>query len=164
MFPELRSMGLTVVPATKRHAREVGRAMCASDRAEVYASGRMTPEQAARVSINLSPGAAWAVYLGPDLLCVFGIRTFPSGWDSPWLLSTSHLERYPFTFWRASRVVMGTLRSQHPQMVQMIYAKYKAALRWAKRLGFKVGSPEPFGPAKEFFCQVTLVTKAVICV
>jgi len=156
--------GVLLVPAqSKRHARELGRIMRAADRTEILASGGMEPHKAVRASINHQYGAeAWAGYVGGDLLAVFGVVDFPTGWAAPWLMSSIYVDRYPLTFWRASRVIVADIRERYPKMVQMVYAGYGNALRWAGRLGFKVEEPVRFGKENTLFCRISMETPKLI--
>lgn len=154
-------VGVRLQHATKRHARDLARIMRNDDKLEILASGGFLPETATRASINRS-AEAWAAYAGEDLLAVFGVVRFPSGWDSPWALSSNFVAKYPLTYWRGSRVVVGDLRERYPKMVQMVHARYVGALRWCERLGFKVGEPTRFGVANTLFCRVSMETPKLI--
>ena len=149
------------VPATKYHARELGRTMRPEDAREVWASGHMMPEQAVRASINRTPGARAAYCVG-GLLAVYGVTLLPTGWAVPWVLTTTTVERYPLEFWQASKAALREFRDQYPQMVQMVHAHYDASLRWLCRLGFTIEMPEPFGVAGEMFCRVSLLTPKIV--
>jgi len=148
------------MPAGKRHARLLNTLLRPEDRQEIWESGRFLPEQAARASINRCE-EAWALYVGNDLLAVFGVSTYDTGWAAPWAFSTVHVAKYPLTFWRVSKIVLAHWRDRYPKMVQMIYARYPQALAWVKRLGFKVEEPVPWGWNKSFFCRVSLETAHV---
>lgn len=153
--------GLKLEHATKRHAREMARIVRPEDAKEMWASGKLLPEQGVRASINRAT-EAWAAYVGPDLLAVFGVTDYQNGWAAPWVISSIHVNRYPLTYFRASKVVIDHYRSQYPQMVQMISAEYHGALRWVERLGFRLRDPEPFGWRGALFCRVEMLTPKLI--
>lgn len=165
---ELRELAATVgvrlERATKRHARELGRTMRREDREEVNASGGFVePEKAVRASIQHQYAAeSWAAYASDDLLSVFGVVDFPTGWQAPWAMSSIHVEKYSLTFWRASKVIIADLRERYPKMVQMVHARYLPAIRWAERLGFQVEPPTRFGKADTLFCRISMETPKLI--
>ena len=158
----LADTGVTLVVATRAHARELGRVMRDKDRAEIMASGNWTvPEKCVRANMNRSIDC-YAAYAGKDLLAVFGVIPFDSkGYRCPWALTTVHVERHPFAYWKASKLIVAFLRSQHEVMLQMIHGQYTQALRWVERLGFKLHPPEKFGPYGDLFCPALLITRQV---
>lgn len=153
--------GVRLEPANKRHARAMARITRPEDAAEMWASGKLLPEQGVRASINRAT-EAWAGYVGDDLLAVFGVTDYQNGWAAPWAISSVHVNRHALTYYRASKVVIEHYRSQYPQMVQMISAEYHGALRWVERLGFKLRGPEPFGWQGALFCRVEMLTPKLI--
>lgn len=154
--------GVKLVRAGKKHAIQLGREMRAEDRAEVLASGGFTiPEKVVRASINASP-EAWAAYFDGRLLAVFGVRPTPTC-AIPWALTSVHVARYPFTFWKTSKMVVARWRDDYPLLANKVHASYGAALRWVKKLGFSVGVPEPFGVNGDLFCHVQLETRSIVC-
>lgn len=156
---DLTGEGVEVRPATKHHARELGRTMRAKDRDETMAASGLHPEQSARLCINSSI-ESWAVCKNGDLLCVFGVR-LSGRMCIPWAMTSIHVEKYPKTFWRCSKIVVSYLRDKYPAMLNMVHGKYPEALRWLHRLGFTIAPPEVFGKRGDLFCQVTLITKKV---
>lgn len=143
------------VHMTRTHAREIGRSMRPADAAEVLASGGYLPEAAARRSLNLSH-AAWAAYLGDELLAVFGVIPTEGGGGIGWLLSTTAVDRHPLTFWRESKKVLAVLRDHYPFLKNMVDARYTQAVSWLRRLGFDVGQAVPFGKAQLPFHPVII--------
>lgn len=151
-------MGLTevrYVHATKAHARKLARTMRAADVAEVMASGGFLPEQAVRRSMNLSH-AAWAALLGDELLAVFGVIPVKDDGGIAWMLTSTAVDRHPLTFWRESKKVIAVLRDHYAFLRNMVDARYLQAASWAKRLGFEVGEPVPFGKAGLPFRPIVL--------
>lgn len=154
-------LNVVLVPATKQHARVLGRTMRAQDRAEVRASGGMTPEQAVRSSINRSV-EAWSAFVGDgELVGMFGVSPLPGG-AAPWLLTSDVVDRYPMTFWKASRRIVEYLRVKYPMLVNRIDARYEQALRWARRLGFVIEPPTPWGAENRLFVPVIMHTPKVV--
>lgn len=161
MVRELAEIGVILERANKRHARELARIMREDDKVEIMASGGLQPEQAIRASINRS-AEAWAMYAGEDLLIIFGVADGQNGWAVPWVLSSTHVPRYGKTFWRATRLIFADIRTRYPNMVQMVHARYAAALRWVERLGFRVESPVRFGRANTLFCRISVEKPNII--
>lgn len=159
---DLVPYGARLEKATKRHAREIARIMRSKDRDEAAACG-FVPESACRMSLNNSL-EAWAVYVEDELLCVFGVGPMNSapGITVAWLMTSVHVDKYPLTFWRCSKVVINYLRDKHVLMVNMVHGKYIEAIRWLERLGFKIGEPQQFGSRGDLFCPATLLTQKVV--
>lgn len=162
---ELQALGVRLVPAGKRHARELGRVMRPEDWEEIKLSGGWpTPEVGVRASVNRSC-EAWAAYAGDALLCVFGVVKMPltGGGEAQcaWAMTSVHVNAHPVAFWKASKIVIDDLRDKYPRMLNMVHAKYAAALRWLKRLGFKVYAPEKWGRGGGLFCRVELFTERI---
>jgi len=159
---DLTPHGARLVLATKRHARELGRIMRAKDREEGRAAGNFTPEASVRMSINNSC-EAYAAYVGDYLLCVFGVGPMHGTPEITvaWIMTSVHVDRYPLTFYRCSKIVIEYLRGKYPIMVNMIHGQYTEALRWLERLGFKLGPPEPFGVRGDLHCRAMLVTNRI---
>lgn len=143
------------VHATKAHARALARVMRAADKAEVMASGGYLPEAALRRSMNLSH-ASWAVMVGDEILCIFGVIPQPDGSGIAWLLSSTLVDTHPLTFWRESKKVIEILRHHYPALRNMVDARYAQAVAWLKRLGFEVGEARPFGKAQLPFHPILL--------
>lgn len=153
-------LSVRAVPAGKRQVRELGRLMRPADRAEILASGGWSDvERCLRANVNRSV-EAWAMYADKDLLCIVGVLLGPNC-QVPWVLTSVHVDNHPLTFWRASKEVVDKLRDKYPLMINMIHAKYGAALRWAERLGFTIMAPEKFGVAGDLFCKVVLDTRKI---
>lgn len=143
-----------LVIARPDHVPLVAARMREADRAEVRASGGYGPEEALRTSLEQSEFAR-TVFVGKEAMAMFGI-VMVGEWAVPWLLTTDVVCRYPLTFWNASKVIFRELRDAYPAMVQFIDARHVSALSWARRLGFTVREPEPFGIEGRAFCPITI--------
>jgi hypothetical protein len=64
-----------------------------------------------------------------------------------WFITGQKFIERPRAFARPARAVMAQLLERYPILVNYIDARYEAAVRWAKWLGFRVGEPVPYGPA-----------------
>jgi hypothetical protein len=145
---------LRLIVARPDHVPLVAARMRQADRDEVWASGRFTPEEALRASLAASEFARTA-FVDGDPLAMFGLAT-SDGVAVPWLLTTDAVCRYPLSFWKASKAILRELREGYPTMAQFIDARHVSALSWARRLGFAVGEPVPFGVAGRRFCPVVI--------
>lgn len=160
---DLSRAGVRLVPATKVHARVLGRTMRAADRDEILASGAWSsPERCVRANMNRSI-QAWAAYAGEDLLCVFGVtpHTEP-GIFIPWALTAEPVNRHKLAFYKASKLFIEWLRGKCRFMFQMVHGKYTASIAWLSKLGFEIYPPEKFGKRGDLFCPVILVTQELI--
>jgi hypothetical protein len=99
------------------------------------------------------PGyAARVAEPGPDMknkartAAVFGIGpSLEDGLGVPWLLATEIIERYPITFYRASRTLFPRVAEGYERLVNWVDARNTLSLRWLVWLGFEMGPPVPFG-------------------
>ncbi|KAF0146559.1 MAG: hypothetical protein FD153_100, partial [Rhodospirillaceae bacterium] len=93
-----------IVPAVASHISIFAPHIREADRAEVWASGHFTPEEALRRSLALSTHA-WTIFIEGDPLAMWGVAPLNllAGVGAPWLLSTDAVDRYPRTFLRHCR-------------------------------------------------------------
>jgi hypothetical protein len=148
---------VTILPATKEHARQMAPLMRAADQDEVRASGGYEPIDALLEALAWS-AEAYAGFIDGELACLFGIvpGTFLTGEAVPWLLTSSVVQRKPRAFLRASREVIADWMGKYPVLVQQVDARYAQALRWAAHVGFQVEAPVPWGIAGEPFCRISM--------
>lgn len=139
--------------ATDAHVAMVAARMRPEDRAEVLASGGFGPADALRASLAASVFARTA-FINGEAAAMFGV--VEAGVAIPWLLTTDTVCRYPLTFWKASKVIFREMREAWPDMLQQIDARYASALSWARRLGFSVAEPQPFGESGLPFRRITI--------
>lgn len=147
---------LRLVPATEAHARELAPRLREEDAAEILASGGFTPLEALLDALAIST-EAYAVSMRGELALMFGIvpGSFLSGEVYPWALTSAVVERFPRAFLRGSREVVGCWLERYPLLVQEVDARYRAALRWARAIGFDVAPAAPFGLAGRPFHRIT---------
>lgn len=151
MAPEV-----TFEVATVEHAEELARVMRDEDRAECKAL-RIAPVRAITTSLARSR-EAFAMLFDGEVAAVFGVvpvqrSTFvgPERGQA-WALTGVAVSRYPKTFFYWSRRVVAALLERYGVLANMVDARYAAALRWLKRLGFEVLPPQPYGPEGALFC------------
>lgn len=79
-----------------------------------------------------------------------------------WALGTDLCTRSPRQMLEYGRQKIAELRERYPVMHNHCDARYKAAHRWLRRLGFHVGDPKPFGQNGELFCKITIGGKECV--
>lgn len=155
-------MIVSVVPATPEHAMAVGAAARPADRAELWASHRVSPRRAIEVGIMVSPDARTALFDGVPA-CVFGVNpgSMLGGAAAPWMVGTALLERYPLAFLRRSRPVVAAWAARYTAMRNYVDARNTLAVAWLRWLGFVIGDPAPYGvdqlPFHPFSMEVSRV-------
>ena len=147
------------VPATMKHALLIYRDLRSDIVEEVRASGGYTAKGACEAALRNST-YSWAGYLHGELAVLYGIMeaTSPSfgNFAVPWALTGNVVAKYPFAYWKASVEVVVDLRKRFPYMINMVDARREYALNWLKRLGFKIGDPEPWGKFQLPFCKIEM--------
>lgn len=136
---------VVLVVAEDAHVELVASRMRRSDIDETLASEGLGPHAALARNIKMGEFAR-TVFINGEPAAMFGIVPYGQAWV-PWLLTTDVVDKFPLSFWRASKHILAELLKAYPVLVQNIDARYIRALHWAERLGFKVFPPEPFGQA-----------------
>jgi hypothetical protein len=144
-----RSPVITIVPATGAHARELAPRMRASDAAEVLASGGYTPYEALNDALLQSDMAYTALFDG-QVACMWGVTpvrrsALVGRIGAAWLLTSDLVERYPRAFWRGCKVELERLFESYDLLVNAIDCRHEQAIRWSKRLGFRLEEPQSYG-------------------
>lgn len=128
---------------------------------EVRAATGQEPLQAILAGLRDS-AECWSLLFDNELAGIWGVVPASDGVGVAWLLTTDLVERRAKTFWRACLVLAPAVLKHWPLLINAIDARHTKALRWAKRLGFKLEAPEPFGVAGMPFCRFS-VTKEDLC-
>lgn len=138
--------------ATMADCTELGERMRAEERLEVGRSLGVTPYEAVVFSVGMS-AEAWALRLNGELAGVFGVAgVHPHGFV--WMLTTDTVDRLPKAFWVACVDGLEVLLRRWGELGNWVDADYSKALRWAKRLGFEVSDPAPYGASGALFCYI----------
>lgn len=136
-------------PVTADHVEELAPKVRAADAAEVLASGGYSPREALEESVAASDHA-FALVVAGEVLAIWGVV----GWGHPgappaggivWAITGAAVEQHRRIFWRQSRVAVSVLLRHYPMLFNYVDARYTAALRWVRRLGFEVQEARPFG-------------------
>jgi hypothetical protein len=154
-------MRLEVRDAIAEDCAALAKTMRPEDMAEVLASGGFTPLRALVASRKASADTRVLLVDG-EVAAMWGVVPLPmDGAGAVWLLTGTAVDRAPTAFLRKCREELGRIRATWALLVNFIDARHAKALRWARWLGFEVGSPEPFGVAGLPFCHVQLSREVV---
>jgi hypothetical protein len=151
-----------VVPATLEHVAEMAPRMRDADRAEVWASCGMTPEQALEVSMATS-GEVWAALQDGRVVCIWGVgdaEGYP-GVGVPWLLGTDAVREIRRTFLRECRRYVAGWMSRYEVLVNFTDDRNTLSHQWLRWLGFTIMEPEPHGVAGLPFRKFYMVRDSV---
>lgn len=153
-------------PATAEDAVDIAARIRPAEVAEVFAATGVAPVHGIVASVR-NATEAWATYLGGELACLWGVGTdrgtplLGSRTGSVWLLTSAAVERHPKTFWRMCRAEVPRLLDRWDTLWNHIDARHAQAVRWAKRLGFPLEEPRPYGALGLPFCRFVLTREAL---
>lgn len=131
------------------HALELAKTLRPEDLAEVQACGFLDAVQALNLAIAGSK-VSWACLVDGRVAAMFGVGDGPGG-EQVWFLTGRLFLEHARLFVSRAKEVMRRLLEHHAQLQNHIDARYPAAVRWAKWLGFEVGEPVPYGPHGQLF-------------
>lgn len=139
-------MGYTLLPATEDDAHELAPQLRAPDRAEVIALG-IEPVEGLLQSLHSSQEAWTARTPEGAIICMAGVcpatLTGPTG--VPWLLGSDLVPVYRRPFMLETRAMVARWLTLFPVLRNIVDARYAAAIRWLRWLGFTIGEPLPIG-------------------
>lgn len=140
-------------PATADEVRFVGERLREADRAEVLALG-VRPELGLRMTAAASD-YAWCGRINGIPSMIFGCsRNLLSERGEVWALGTDNCTSHPREMLIYGRSVLRMMLDIFPVLENYCDARYKASLRWLKKIGFVVGEPESFGANGALFCHI----------
>lgn len=142
-----------LVPATLEHARELAASLRAEDREELRACGEPDPYVVIARGVTACD-VSFAAVLDGHVGAMFGVGPLDPSiteFGQIWFLTGDLFAKRPRAFVAVARKAMGLLLEKYPEVGNVIDARYAAAVRWAKWLGFEVGAPLAFGPEKRLF-------------
>lgn len=143
---------VSIVRATREHAIALAPTMRKADAAEVWASGRYSPQEALLESLRAS-AEAYTLLIDGEPAVMWGVVPLPTRTllappaGAVWLLGGEAVTRHKRLFLRLSRVGLARLLERYPVLVNAVDARYVQAVRWLRWLGFTVGEAQPFGVA-----------------
>lgn len=132
--------------ASMKDVKHYARHFRLADRIECVASYGCEPKEAATRSIKLSD-AAYAVYVGKDLACLFGFKR-NSALDtaaSVWLLCTKLVDKHPVHFIRAVIEELPKYGAKYTRVENYVDARNTRMLRAMPLMGFTIEEAKPFG-------------------
>jgi hypothetical protein len=127
------------------------------DKREIAATSGRTPHQALIHAMSVSD-LCWGATLDEVPAGMWGVRTLSilGGLGVPWFLSGNVINKYPIKFYKVSQDMLTIMHEKYPVLVQAIDFRYKEAIEWAERIGFKkVGAPMITGVQGKLFQYVT---------
>jgi len=147
---------IDILPATPELLAAVAINTREADIAELWAAGRMTPEQALDMGDRFS-NALVAVVDG-EPICAFGVTPISAatGLGAPWLVGTTRLDRYATMFIRRCRPSLQAVLGDWLNLVNYVDARNARAIRWLSWLGFTIHPTIPYGPFNLPFHPFTL--------
>lgn len=145
--------------ATREDALFVAERLREADLKEVSALG-LSPGEAVEHSRQISDYCRTALIDGvPAMLFGCGCSLCSSDAEV-WALGTDACSGAPREMLIYGRRKIREMLEMYPEMHNYCDARYKAALRWLKKLGFTVHPEEPHGTNGELFCKITICREA----
>lgn len=133
-------MNVTVLTATQEHIASLAPQLRARDLAECLACGY--PDGAAALQEALKQSTkSWAVLFDDQVAAMVGIHVRPDGFGAAslvWALTGQVVDRARLTFIRTSRAMLAKLAEHWAPLVNIVDARYQAALDWLEVLGFSI--------------------------
>ena len=147
-----------IVAATPALAERLAPRLREADAAEVLAARRWSPLEALLHSLERSPDPRAMLFDG-EPVAMWGVEpiNFGAGVGVAWLLGSDDLAAHPYLFWQTCKSELRQVLVQWRVLFNWIDARYEPSLRWARRLGFSVDEPKPFGPDGALFCCAAIV-------
>ena len=145
---------MKIVKATREHAIELSQNLKQGDLEEVMAGGH-TPLEVLLYGVEASLHAYSAIE-DNKVIAMWGIKVenFFSRSAGIWLLTAPHAKKK--TLLRESKRFVEYFRQQYPQLVGMVYAPYKDAIKLLLYLGFCIHSPVKYGRKQAMFSYFEL--------
>ena len=140
---------ITMLPATEDDARELAPLLRAEDQAEVLALG-VEPVPALLNGV-VTAREAWTWRDDGRIICMAGVSPLSLIGQTgvPWLLGSPLVVQHRRAFMVETRRMVAHWLTLFPVLRNAVDARYDAAIRWLRWLGFTVG--EPFPLAKGMF-------------
>jgi hypothetical protein len=125
-----------------------------ADLAEIIAAGLDDVEGVIQEGIDHS-ALCWTATVNGRPVMVFGVREW-DGCGAPWLLGTEELLRHKGAVIGQAPAYIDLMLQAFPVLINHVHAKNDKAVRWLKRVGFKLAAPEPHPVTGEPFQQFTM--------
>lgn len=134
---------ITMLPATEDDARELAPLLRVEDRAEVLALG-IDPVPALLNGV-VTAREAWTYRDDGRIICMAGISPLSliGHTGVPWLLGSPLVLEHRRAFMVETRRMVARWLTLFPLLRNVVDARYEAAIRWLRWLGFSIGAPFP---------------------
>ena len=134
-----------VRPATDELLAEIASRPRQADVDELWAAGRLTPDEAMRMGLRF--GDTHVGIVDGEPVCAFGVTPISSltGLGAPWMVGSTALDAHFRGFLRGCGPVVEAMLERWPCLVNYVDARNQRAVKWLKWLGFSILPPEPYG-------------------
>lgn len=143
-------------PATVFDAAVVAAGIRPGDKQELAAMGYQ-PLVAVLMSMQDS-SRSWAGVVDGEVICVFGVGTWPDGTGRPWMIGTALLDKHAKLFLSHCRECVSAMRGGYALLHNHVDVRNERAIRWIKWLGFEIGPAVPVGMNGEPFYRFWMWT------
>ena len=135
---------ITMTPAIEDDARELAPLLRAEDRAEVLALG-VEPVDGLLQSLAAAR-EAWTYRDDSRIICMAGVSPLSliGHTGVPWLLGSPLVATHRRAFLIETRRMVARWLGWFPLLRNVVDARYDAAIRWLRWLGFSIGEPFNF--------------------
>jgi hypothetical protein len=105
---------------------------------------------------------SWTLLINGEVACVFGLAGMGYsgmllGVGAPWALTADLAASHPRQVYEASREVLAHFRTLYPTLCNAIHSRNDRALRWARKVGFRVSEVGvPLGYDGELFHPILM--------
>ena len=140
---------LLVRPPRLGDVEALAATMRAADREELVAAHGWTPLWALMRGLEDST-EVWTVVADGKVAAMYGVvelgqYDYGERWGIGWLLTSDLVETHKRAFWRACKLHVADLFTRWDGLYNAIDCRHEKAIRWAKRLGFELFDPAPYG-------------------
>lgn len=131
---------------TRQHVEELAAHLRDADRVELRACGFADARRAIEVSLSCSTHMAAAVAEG-RCAAIVGVTPLSmlEGRGSPWMLGTDLVVKHRRALMADTPAYIHAMLRAYPHLVNYVHADNAVAVRWLRRAGFALHTPEPYG-------------------
>lgn len=139
---------ITVLPAVEGDAHELVPLLRPEDRVEVITLG-LDPVDGLLQSL-IGAREAWTYRADGRIVCMAGITPLSliGRTAVPWLLGSELVIQHRRAFMAETRRMVAHWLTLFDALLNVVDARYEAAIRWLRWLGFEVGEPFPLANGK----------------
>jgi len=133
---------LTRVKFKAKHIGPVLADFREADRQEVWASGRQTPEEALRTSVEASSQYCQTFLWNGVPVAICGMSS-NSVWGVPWMLATESITEWGKPFIKEGIIVVDEMLKIRRQLTNYIDSRNTKSIKWLQFIGFTVAFDAP---------------------